>query len=765
MLEVNILYSIFFFIFAILTMKYKEKNIKRIFFESVLFFFFGLITIIYLSSNYFTGEGINETVISTLNLGLTNAGFKEYLMLIFISLSAFILLFIFSFFYYFSLKSIKIIQPKKIKAFLHNGFFILAFLFHPFILDMINLYKISSISQSMDFNEYYKKGPYEKGTNKKNLVYIYAESLEKSYFNAELFPNLTPNLSKLIKQNAVEFTNIGQTIGTGFTLGGMIASQCGVPLFTESHGNSMSGIEKFYPKAVCISDILKLDNYYLSFLKGASVKFSGADKFYKTHNFDSIVGKDELLKNIDKDYINGWGLYDDTLLDLAYEEFEKLSKTKDNFALFLLTLDTHHPNGQLSKSCSNDLYSDGSNPILNTVKCTDILVSNFIEKIQKSNFSKNTIIVLTSDHLAMRNSAYDILNKEKDRKNLFVVFDSENKEYKSINKPGKSLDISSTILSFLGKDIDIGLGRNLLFRDSIYTYFHDFDHKLNQWRKSILSLWEFPKLGPSLDIDLQSKIIKVNDTTFQMPILMKISQDYKIKPFFDFNADYKLYQLFGWSSINDKYIWIDSCQIINYMFDTNITKEYCLAQGLYGGKQSIIGLDSVTNYKNLNFKQFISDKDNSIAIQHKIRSLEDFKYVLPEYRIDFAYKGYPDSLNSVEGMSDYQIWGRWTDSRFYKNAKFTFNNFLPKDFDLEIELGPHRSNLNNTIKIRIGSIEQTILTDENRTKYNLEFFNVINSNSIEIISTEVKDEYKDIDEDKRKLGLSLVNLKLKEILP
>lgn len=748
-------------------MKYKEKNIKRIFFESLLFFLFGLITIIYLSSDYFTGEGINETVISTLNLGLSNAGFKEYLLLIFVSLASFILLFVMSFFYYFSLKKIKIIQPKRIKAFLHNGFFILAFLFHPFISDVINLYKISSISQSTDFNEHYKNGPFEKGTNKKNLVYIYAESLEKSYFNTDLFPDLTPNLTKLIKQNAIEFTNIGQTTGASFTLGGMIASQCGVPLFTESHGNSMSGIEKFYPKAVCISDILKSENYYLSFLKGASVKFSGADKFYKTHKFDSIVGKDELLKSIDKDYINGWGLYDDTLLDLAYEEFEKLSKTKENFALFLLTLDTHHPNGQLSKSCSNDLYSDGSNPILNTVKCSDILVSRFIEKIQKSDFSKNTVIVLTSDHLAMKNSAYDILSKEKDRKNLFVVFDSENKEYKSVDKAGKSLDISSTILSFFGKDIDVGLGRNLFLRDSISTYFEDFDHKLNQWRKSILSLWEFPKLGSSFDIDLQSKTIKVSDTTFQMPILMKISQDDKIKPFFDFTADYKLYQLLGWSEINDKYIWIDSCQIINYMFDTNITEEYCLVQGLYGGKQSVKGLinDTIINYDILDFKQFYT-KNSSNGLQQNIRSLEDnYKYFSSEYSIDFTHGGYPDFLNSVEGMSDYQVWGRWTDSRFHKSAKFIFNNFLPRNFDLEIEFGPHRSNLNNNIKIKIGSMEQTLLTNENETKYNIKFSNVLDANAIEIITTELNDENKDINDDKRKLGVSFVSLKIKEILP
>ena len=340
------LFSLVLFAFAILTMNYRVKNKKRVFFDSMIFFLFGLISIVYFTANYFTAVGINETVITTLSLGLGNAGFKEYSLLLVGVVFAFLLLFVLSFLYYTNLTKLSINPPKKIKAFLHNGFFILSFLAHPFSLDMLNLYETLSLEQSKDFNEYYANIQHKIPTNRKNLVYIYAESLEKTYFDSTLFPSLTPQLSSLIKQECIEFSNIGQTIGTGFTLGGMVASQCGIPLFTESHGNSMSGIEKFYPKAVCISDILKNENYYLSFLKGASTKFSGADKFYKTHKFDSILGRDELVQYLnDQNYINGWGLYDDTLLDLAYDEFVRLSTEKNNFALFLLTLDTHHPNG------------------------------------------------------------------------------------------------------------------------------------------------------------------------------------------------------------------------------------------------------------------------------------------------------------------------------------------------------------------------------------------------------------------------------------
>ena len=86
--------------------------------------------------------------------------------------------------------------------------------------------------------------------------------------------------------------------------------------------------------------------------------------------------------------LRGWGLYDDSLFDLAYNNFVELSKKRNKFAMFLLTLDTHHPNGHPSKSCENISYGDGSNPMLNSVACSDYLIAGFIEKIFVIFFTK-----------------------------------------------------------------------------------------------------------------------------------------------------------------------------------------------------------------------------------------------------------------------------------------------------------------------------------------------------------------------------------------
>ncbi|NLO17764.1 MAG: phosphatidylglycerol--membrane-oligosaccharide glycerophosphotransferase, partial [Arcobacter butzleri] len=94
------IFSIIFFIFSLITSKYKQKKRFRIVLDLLLMIVFTTVSIAYYISNYFTGKGINESVITTLTLGLDGAGYEEYFNLIFISFFTFLILFIMAFFYY-----------------------------------------------------------------------------------------------------------------------------------------------------------------------------------------------------------------------------------------------------------------------------------------------------------------------------------------------------------------------------------------------------------------------------------------------------------------------------------------------------------------------------------------------------------------------------------------------------------------------------------------------------------------------------------------
>jgi len=172
-------------------------------------------------------------------------------------------------------------------------------------VDIYDIYKLRHIAQSVDFDQYYRKPILpEQKVNDLKLVYIYAESLEKTYFDESIFPNLVNNLKNL-KDQSIEFTDIHQVVGTGWTMAGIIASQCSVPLFASSGSNTMSGSDIFLSGAECLGNVLKKFDYHLVSMQGSSADFSGIKQFYTTHSFDEIYGREELENKLDdKKYMN-----------------------------------------------------------------------------------------------------------------------------------------------------------------------------------------------------------------------------------------------------------------------------------------------------------------------------------------------------------------------------------------------------------------------------------------------------------------------------
>lgn len=58
------------------------------------------------------------------------------------------------------------------------------------------------------------------------------------------------------------------------------------------------------------------------------------------------------------------------------------------------------------------------NQSFSAVSCSQENIATFINKIKASPWFKDTVIVVSSDHLAMNNTAWKYLNKQ-DRNNLF----------------------------------------------------------------------------------------------------------------------------------------------------------------------------------------------------------------------------------------------------------------------------------------------------------------------------------------------------------
>lgn len=477
----------------------------KIFFISIyLTVIFLFLTEFYLIVDKFTGDGVTEAVFFHISYGLDGVplgGFITQIMLATLLAIANFLLIPISKKWYFHEKRKQFLstQSSIVEIILVLSLGIFAVGAHPTTLQSISIF--SDFLKSAD-NDIFNAALQQKlpiidlERKQRSLVYIYAESLERTFLSESNFPKLTPHIN-LLEKTSLSFYGIGQPPLTNWTVAGMVASQCGVPLATfRANRNDLTEKSDLVAGSACLGDLLKENNYNLSYMGGADIGFAGKGNFYKSHGFSDVVGLQDFQEQFGKDIpLSEWGVYDDMLLDNALEKFKRLSSRNEPFALVVLTLDTHPSSGHITPRCASDSmkYGDGKNKMLNAVKCADFLISDFIKKLEAEN-KHDAIIVLASDHLQIESDAIDLLNTASvPRRNLLMVR-GNGVPIKVIERTATPLDISPTILSLLGWDAkNLALGKNLLLPEKNFVEElgeAEFFENLKHWRLTLWKTWD-----------------------------------------------------------------------------------------------------------------------------------------------------------------------------------------------------------------------------------------------------------------------------------
>lgn len=244
---------------------------------------------------------------------------------------------------------------------------------------------------------------------KRNLVLVYAESLEDAYGNPALFGD--DLLKRLKSPTGVGFPRLQQTPGSGWTIAGIVTSQCGIPLRPVIfEPNDMGASGAFLPNITCLGDILKDHGYTNVFMGGASLSFAGKEEFLHSHGYSETWGK-EAWQAAGPFQMSWWGLYDDDLMHQAKLRLDRLVAAGQPFNLTLLTLDTHAPDGLMSPYCAQR----GGKWLTDNVRCTAELVADLLAHAEKQGYLAHTDFVVVGDHLAMVNQHFDTLLKHPDR--------------------------------------------------------------------------------------------------------------------------------------------------------------------------------------------------------------------------------------------------------------------------------------------------------------------------------------------------------------
>ena len=721
---------------------------------------FVVLNITLYASDYFTGDGINDAVLYTLTNSLTGAGIGKYILPGVGVAVALVAVF----------GALGWVLRRRRHHPHHVGYSLAALLLalasvdaSPAFHQISELVKSQSREGDPDFAAYYKEPSKRIDNPQLNLVYIYGESLERTYFDNDAFPNLTPELGR-IKDQGIDFSNTMQLPGTDYTIAGMVASQCGIPLFAPFEGNASASVSSFFPQNICLGDILKNSGYENYFVQGANLRFAGKDVFLKSHGFDHLFGAEELKTTVaDPAYRNDWGFYDDTVLEETWKKFEELSQSGKRFSLFALTVDTHHPDGFISRTCERKRYDvDGKkNLSFSAVSCSQEHIAALIEKIKASPYFKNTVIVVSSDHLAMKNSAWDYLNKH-DRSNLFFVLRGDRPQQETLAVKRNTMDNGATVLDILGGDNYIGLGRSSLSGQSLSGIFINMKEKILAWKPDVIRLWNFPKEIKNFTIDSQKNMIAFSGSHFRLPLLLRVS-DQRVEPLpeSEYSAPLR-FQLADFAP-RDNFVWVDRCYKMGQLWSPELalSTDWCVSQGQLGGEQKVQHVDKPQWHGKTAFRDTLIDMERYKGNVDTLKIVDnDIRYKADSFVFNVA--GAPEEVKQFSGISRPESWGRWSNAQLGSDVKIEYKEPLPEKFDLVITAKAYGPNANKPIPVRVGESEQVLTLDNDVTTTTLHFDNPTRSNTLIITppDPQTTNEGNILGHSPRQLGIGMVEIKV-----
>lgn len=351
---------------------------------------------------------------------------------------------------------------------------------------------------------------------KRNLIYIFLESMETTYADKEnggaFKKNVIPELTELAQENedfsgeSMELNGGYAMPGTGWTMGAMFAQTSGLPLNISIDENSMDTQDSFFPNIITLGDVLESVGYSQTLVLGSNATFGGRRLYFSEHgNYDFIDYNYALEKEmIPNDYQVWWEYEDQKLFEFAKGKILELALEEEVFNVTLLTVDTHFEDGYVCQLCQdlfrNDQYA-------NVMACSSQQVKEFIEWVQQQDFYENTTIVLIGDHPTMDSDFCKGVDSNYTRR-VYTAYINPLAEVEiSKERNYTTFDVFPTTLAALGVEIEgerLGLGTNLFSSTQTLTERFGVDIEKREIKKKSKLMEELA----SLDENKQELLIR-----------------------------------------------------------------------------------------------------------------------------------------------------------------------------------------------------------------------------------------------------------------
>ncbi len=293
-----------------------------------------------------------------------------------------------------------------------------------------------------------------------DIVMIYLEGVERTLRDMNGFRDVYSPLAQLADEN-IEFTSIRQIEGTGWSIAGEVATQCGLPLVPNGLRvkNGFSDQEAFLSSHTCLGDILADDGYENAIAIGSDIRFAGHIHFANTHNITHIADRRAIEAQLTPqeiaDSLVVWVLDDQMVFQSAQNLYDDFANADTPVFLTVATHGPHADSGLLSRRCTETGIATRPTDLAESVACLINEMELFMDRILALRPGRPVVFVVMSDHL---NHDPQIARQHDnaDRANT-VVFASYNFETPlrlsktKFEAPGSMVDVYPTLLAYLGR--------------------------------------------------------------------------------------------------------------------------------------------------------------------------------------------------------------------------------------------------------------------------------------------------------------------------
>lgn len=332
---------------------------------------------------------------------------------------------------------------KKIFFFINKYFFILSVFFLLIFVSIIftktvdiNITK-KNLSSNLDlFKSNFINIKDTTIKDPQNLILVILESYDKDFINT-LDINLLDEIDKLnfINFNSYEVKNFYSSKSAQISLYAQIEYLCGMFVILDEFTLKEPYILQNH---LCLQDIFNLNGYNTELIMNTPLTFHSSHRFFLKHTFDKMYDRDYFhnLNLFDKNFYSLFDtINDEDLILFTQDRLQHLNDLKKNYFVTLVTLDTHAPGNYYDKSkcrpiltgdntsrlnynssyflSNTNLFSNSDINLINNVfsnrdwvsstqekinsfKCTNHHLINFLKYIDKSNLDTN--ILLIADH-------------------------------------------------------------------------------------------------------------------------------------------------------------------------------------------------------------------------------------------------------------------------------------------------------------------------------------------------------------------------------